>query len=150
MLKLITPLTQVDSSANFTVGSKTTTKDGNEYIYLPGTTAVAANDWVTFTSATGSVTRLATTGAKGQVAVAISAVIGPNYGWFCTKGLVKAKMGTGAGTAGAQLYASGTAAYAGTAVVSGDLLAGAFVSGTYASGSVTCWISNPFCTDTLS
>ena len=149
-MKLITPLTQVDSSAAFTVGSRTVTKDGNEYIYLPGTTSVEAQDWVTFTSASGSVTRLATTGAKGQVAVAISAVISNTYGWFCTKGLVNAKWGAGVTTAGSVLYASGTAAYAGTTVVAGDLLAGAFLSGTAASGSAACWINKPFCTDTIS
>jgi len=150
MVKLTAPLTNVDSSAAYTLGSVTMDKSGNEYIYLPGNTSVAAQDWVTFTSATGSVTRLATTGAKGQVAVAISAVTGPNYGWFQTKGLVNAKWGAGVTTAGFQLYASGTAAYAGAVVVAGDLLAGAYLSGTAASGSAACWINKPFCTDTLS
>ena len=149
MIKLITPLTQVDSSAAFTLGSKTTTKDGNEYIYLSGNADVAAKNWVTFTAATGSVTRFATRSGKGQVAVAISDVTAPNYGWFCTKGLVTAYV-SGVTTAGLALYSSGTVAQAGGSVTVGGLVAGAFISGTWASGSVTCWIDNPFCTNTLS
>jgi len=158
MIKLLTPLTQVDSSAAFTLGTRTATKDGNEYIYLPGTTSVAQYDVVTFlTAATvqgvnsyGSVTRLATTGGVGPVAVAQAAIISNKYGWFQTKGITWANAGVGC-TVSLPCYASGTAGLIGSGVVSGDLLAGMyFLQAGAPGGTVKVLMNDPFCTDTLS
>jgi hypothetical protein len=45
MLKLVTPLDQVDSDIpTYQVGTRTVTRDGNEYVYLPGVASVAQFD----------------------------------------------------------------------------------------------------------
>jgi len=151
MIKLVYPLSSVDSYAHYTVGTRVSDKSGNEYIYLPGTTSVAQYDWVTFTSATGSVTRLVAN-AKGQVGIAQAAITGPNYGWFQIKGVGSGNTG-GAWTSstGSAVYACGTTATVMTTIVSGDLIAGACIIDSAASGSTgTISLNYPFCTDTLS
>ena len=154
MIKLTSPLTQVDSTPKFTVGTKTQTKDGKEYIYLEGVADVVANDWVSFTSSTGSVARLLTTDTIGNVAVAVSAVVTGRYGWFGIKGQFTAKFGRGTLTAGQHLYSSGTVAYAGSEVIAGDLIAGAYMasgaSSTAATGTVLAELNYPFATGTIS
>lgn len=151
MLKLITPLDQIDSTAQFTPGTRATTNDGNEYIYMKGVYSNVANGWVTYVSPTGSITLLATTGAKGQVGITVGALETNKFGWVCIKGYVaKALWGAGPASANVQIWASGTASYAGTYSVAGDLLAGAFSAGTPASGSMAVSLNYPFCTDTIS
>ena len=155
MLKLISPIDQLDTYAKFTVGSRAVTKEGNEYIYLPGTTSVAQYDVVSFITAAngtsyGSVTRLATTGGKGRVAVAQAAIVSNDFGWFQVGGVGWANAGAVA-TAGAACYASGTVGLVGTTVVAGDLLAGMFCVGSgISAGTCKVLLENPFCTDTLS
>jgi hypothetical protein len=153
MIKIISPITQVDTTAQFTLGTRTKTKDGNEYIYLPGTSSVAKYDAVMFITAAnmsyGSVTRLATTGGIGLVGIAQGAIINSKYGWFQTGGVGWANAGRRA-TAGLAMYASGTVGTVGTGVVNGDLLAGMFCIGTgEASGTCKALLNDPFCTDTL-
>ena len=124
MVKITTPIDQVDSTAQFTVGTRTQTKDGNEYIYLPGTTSVAQYDWVTIHTASalsyGSVTRMGQLNA-GPVAIAQAAITGPNYGWFQVKGVGWGNAGEPV-SAGSALYASGTTGYVGTTVASNHLI----------------------------
>jgi len=155
MIKLITPLTKVDSvgSLSYTVGSVTQTKEGNEYIYLPGVASVAQYDWVTFVTAAGhsfgSVTRLAAS-AKGQVGIAQGAIIEGCHGWFQIKGTGWGKVGA-IFSAGSALYSCGTTATVTDAVVSGDLIAGAFALGSAAAGGTALVsIGYPYVTDTLS
>ena len=149
MIKIITPLDQVDSSAAFTVGTRTIDKSGNEYIYLPGTTSVAQYDWVTFTSASGSVVRLVAN-AKGQVGIAQGAIISNKFGWFGIAGILTGNCGTTT-AAGGTVYSCGTTATVSNALTSGDLIAGAFSSAIGTGGSTGAFSLNyPFCTDTLS
>lgn len=144
MIKLISPLDQVDSSARFTVGSRTTTNDGNEYIYLPGIASCAQYDWVIYNRGTssgttkasyGSVTRINITTA-GNAGIAQAAILGPKYGWFMIKG-------AGWGNAGAQvssgspIYASGTVGLVSTTVNAGNAVYNAFATQAGVSGG-TC------------
>lgn len=158
MIKLITPLTQIDSSPAFTLGTTTYTKEGNEYIYLRGVASVAQYDWVTFITAGslsgesmsyGSVTRLATTGGKGLVGIAQAAITEGKSGWFQIKGIGWGNAGMKI-SAGGPLYSSGTAGQAGGSSTAGDLIVGAFSVGASASGGTAMVsLSYPFCTDTL-
>ena len=152
MIKLTSPLTQVDSEAKFTVGTRTQTKDGNEYIYLPGVASVAARDWVTYNTLTsgsyGSVTRLAAD-AKGPVAIAQAAINGNSYGWFGVRGLFDGYCGQ-ATTSGHALYSCGTTAAVAGAKVNGDGVMNAFAVSTGVSGgTVKAHIVYPFVTDTV-
>jgi len=158
MIKLISPLTTIDSTPTFTLGTTTYTKDGNEYIYLRGVASVAAYSWVTFitaglttgeTHSYGSVTLLATTGGKGQVGIAQAAITEGKSGWFQIKGIGWGLAGMKC-TAGNAVWSSGTAGQAGGSSTAGDLVAGSFCIGSSASGGTALFAINyPFCTDTL-
>jgi len=150
MVKIIAPLTQVDSTtALYNVGSRTMTNDGNEYIYLPGADSVVLRDWVSIQTISGlsygSVTRLTTSG-KGLVGIAQGAIISNTYGWFGTYGVFYGKCGNTVAS-GTALYASGTTAAVDTVVTAGALLEGVIsvTTGTGAStGTVGVFINHPF------
>lgn len=159
MVKLLSPLDQVDSSMQYKLGSRTKTRDGNEYIYLPGTTSVVQYDWVSFlTAATveggmsyGSVTRLLS-GAVGDVGIAQGAIVSNKFGWFQVGGIGWGLSG-GVSSAAAALYgcASGSVGYA-TGSVSSSLIARAFSiqASATAGGTVKALIYHPFTTATMS
>lgn len=148
MLRLITPLTQVDDSATFTLGSRVINKSGNEYIYLSGVASTVAYDWVTFTGiSSGSVARLDTS-SKGCVGIAQGAITNNKYGWFLVAGEGKGNIGVTC-TAGSVLYSSGTAGQSGGSLVQDNLVAGAFAKTANAGGSATVCIHYPFMTNTL-
>ena len=150
MIKLISPLTQVDSSAKFAVGTKAQTEDGSEYIYLTGEASVAALDWVTFTNSAGSVVRLAAN-AKGNVGIAQAAIISNKWGWFQIKGNGWGNCGAEVSAGGSVIYSCGTTATVAPEVVAGDLLARAFfIDAGVSGGTVRVNLNYPFCTDTLS
>ncbi len=153
MIKLITPLDQIDSLPAFTVGTKTQTKEGNEYIYLPGVASTDKYDWVVYiTSASGlsygSVTRLATTGAIGPVAIAQGTIVSNKWGWFQIAGTATGHCSSI--TTAKPVSASGTAAFVTSTIVAGDLIAGAFCTASASDGTTTFFLDHPFCTDTLS
>ena len=150
MLKLITPLTQADSgNPQFTVGSRTMTKDGNEYIYLPGVASVAQYDWVTYKTATdlsyGSVTRLTPGDSAGPIAIAQAAITGNKYGWFLIKGMGWGNSGATWTATGSILYACGTTATVDNASTTGKTIIGSINVGAGASGgTVKALINYPF------
>ncbi len=152
MIQLITPLNQVDSSAAYTVGTKTMTKNGNEYIYLPGVASVATYDWVTYiTSATGlsygSVTRLATSGAVGLVGIAQGTIISNKWGWFQIAGTAIGNCNSIATTKA--VYASVTVAVVWTTVSTNEMIANAFCTASASDGTTTFLIDHPYITGTL-
>jgi hypothetical protein len=137
MVKLHSPLDQVDSSALYTVGSRTVDKNGSEYIYLPGQTSVAKYDWVIYKTAGaglsyGSVTRLLKAYA-GNVAIAQAAVVGPKYGWFQIYGIGWGNVGD-TFSAGSPIYSCGTTATVSTTYVASCAIYNAIGLQTGASG----------------
>jgi hypothetical protein len=148
MLKLITPVDTVDTTQQFTIGSRAKTKDGNVYIYLPGTTSVAKYDWVIFVTTTnglsyGSVTRLTATDG-GPVAIAQGAIISNTFGWFLIDGVGWASAGE-AVSAGSPLYASGTTALVGTTVAAISAIYGAYPqTAGISGGTFKAQIRNPY------
>ena len=131
MVKIITPIDQVDSTAQFTPGTRADTTDDNEYIYLPGTTSVAQYDFVNIRTASalsyGSVTRMVYTNA-GPVAIAQAAITANSFGWFLIKGVGWGLAGEVAAN-GSILYASGTTGYVGTTVAANYGIYGALCVG---------------------
>jgi hypothetical protein len=136
-VKLIYPLDQADTLiTEYEVGSRTITKDGNEYIYLPGIVSCAKYDWVVYkTTGTGlsygSVTRMVN-GTAGMVGIAQAAITGPKYGWFLIKGVGWGNAGE-AFSSGSPLYSSGTTATVGTTFVASTAVYGAIGLGTSVS-----------------
>jgi len=149
MLKISTPFTQVDSAAQFTTGSKTVDRNGVEYIYLKGVASVAQYEWVIYTNSSGSVTRL-TTATLGNVGIAQGAITEGKFGWFAIKGRTTGLLGTGPGTAGLRLSASGTAAYVSGGTVANTGILGAFLATTSTGTISTVELNYPVYTGAIS
>lgn len=149
-VSLIYPLTQIDTSKSYELGSTTITKDGKEYIYLAGCGTTIAGNFVTYDYAYA--TTLLESNGIGPVALTIGAVDSTSkYGWYQIKGPGTA-YAYGTTTAKTALYSAGTAGYVCSYVVTGDLIAGGFASTTGTSWGTpfTVYLNYPFCTDTLS
>jgi hypothetical protein len=148
MIKIHGPLDQVDLYAGYALGSKTMDNSGNEFIYLSGVASCAQYDWVTFTgNSTGSVTRLATASAKGNVAIAQAAITNNRYGWFLIKGQGRGNADSGT-TAGDNLYSSGTVAIVKSLTTPGSIICRSVAKSSVAGGSIIATIEYPFITST--
>ena len=134
MLKIISPLDQVDSAITpgFAYGSRGIDNKGNEYIYLPGTTSVEKYDACIFTTSSGSVTRMVSTNTlSAQMGVAQGAITSNSAGWFQTYGEGWVQCGTTT-SSGSALYSGGT-----TGTLTGASTTSASILGAIAIGAGT-------------
>jgi len=147
MIKLITPLSQVDTSAKFTLGTQTMDKEGNVYIYMTGVASTIVGSWVTYDEL--YITTLLVANASGPVAVSMGINVASTYGWYQILG--KAQACTAADCAdNAPLGFETTSGYAGDGRAAGDMIYGAIsrqgtAGGAAAVKTVQIWF--PFCTD---
>ena len=106
-------LTQIDDSALRTVGERWDDGNGSVYIYLQGIASVILGDFVTYyaTTTAVAVTARATTGSKGNLAIAMAAIVAGKFGWFQIAGLnlVAGAISGGGAAAGAPAYLTATA-----------------------------------------
>jgi hypothetical protein len=143
MIKLITPLSQVDTTVAFTLGTQTMDKSGNIYVYMLGVASTIVGSWVTFDEA--YTTTLLVANASGPVAVSMGINVASTYGWYQIWG--KASACTAADCAdNAPLGYETTAGYAGDGRAAGDMIYGA-ISRQGAAAVTTVQIWNPFVTD---
>jgi hypothetical protein len=89
-----------------------------EFIYLKGVASTVAGSWVTYNMDDGSTTLLAAN-AIGPVAVAMSANVASQYGWYQIQGKAVGKALTAFADNG-NVYATATAGSVDDAVVAGD------------------------------
>jgi hypothetical protein len=96
-----------------------------EFIYLTGVASTAVGSWVTYDIDGASALLVAS--AVGPVAIAMSANVASQYGWYMIHGKHNAALcwGTLALASNALLYATASAGLVDDAVVSGDLIRGA-------------------------
>src|SRR3990167_9556865 len=133
--------TQEDTSIQVQLGTRQRDATGNEFIYLQGTASTIAGSWVKFTETYS--TSLATANDVGPIAIAGTASVLAEYGWYQVYGYHTGAANLGAVTADKQLYLTSTAGYADDADVPGDTIIGA-VSVAASSGSATAvWINYP-------
>lgn len=93
-----------------------------EFIYLKGVASTAVGDVVAFSLATGTTTRcLAAT--RGPLAIAMSANVANQYGWYCIRGNVPVSA-AGAVVIGAVVYLTATAGAVDDAVTAGSGVSG--------------------------
>jgi len=121
-----------------------------EFIYLRGVASTAVGSWVTYNSDDGS-TALLAANAIGPVAVAMSANVANQFGWYQIQGKAVARVATGF-VDNANLYATATAGTADDAVVAGDRIknaVGASAIGTPSAGLAEVEIARPFMDDGL-
>jgi hypothetical protein len=91
-----------------------------EFIYLKGVASTAVGSWVTI--ADNSTTALAVANAVGQVAVAMSACVASNWGWYQISGQAAGKVLTSFAATGGDAYLTATAGSLDDADVAGDFV----------------------------
>lgn len=121
-----------------------------EFIYLKGVASTAIGSWVTYNQDDWS-TDLLAANAIGQVAVAMSANVASQYGWYQISGKAIGKALTGF-LDNANVYATATAGSVDDAVVAGDrvkLAKGASAVDTPSTGLAEFEIARPFMDDAV-
>jgi len=119
-----------------------------EFIYLKGLAATAVGSWVTFNQ-DDNTTALLAANAIGPVAIAMSANVADQYGWYQIYGKAVGKV-LAAYADNGLVYATATAGSVDDAVVAGDrvkLALGASAIGTPAAGLAEFEIQYPFMDD---
>ena len=132
------------------VRAKDPTYGVGEFIYLQGVASTAVGSWVTYNPDDWSTTLLAAN-AIGPVAVAMSASVASNFGWYQISGKAVGAVLTGFAD-NANPYATATAGSVDDAVVAGDrvkLAKGASAIGTPSAGLAEFEIARPFMDDAV-
>jgi hypothetical protein len=135
------PLGTIVQADDETLGS-------GEFIYLKGVASTAVGSWVTYYQSDYTTTLLAANDI-GQTAVAMSANVANQYGWYQIGGKAVGKALTGY-VDNALVYATATAGSVDDAVVAGDrvkLAHGASAVGTPSAGLAYFEIARPFMDD---
>lgn len=143
-----------DTTQRHPLGTIVTADDptylAGEFIYLKGVASTAVGSWVTYNMDDGSTTLLAAN-AIGPVAVAMSANVASQYGWYQIQGKAVGKALTGFVDNG-NVYATATAGSIDDAVVAGDRVKGAVGASavdTPSTGLAEFEIARPFMDDAL-
>lgn len=121
-----------------------------EFIYLKGVASTAVGEWVTYNNDDFTTTRLAAN-AIGPVAVAMSANVANQFGWYQIKGKAVGKCLAGF-LDDANVYATATAGSVDDAIVAGDRVKnakGASAIGTPSAGLAEFEIDYPVMDDGL-
>ncbi len=127
------------------LGTRAKDAAGNEFIYLLGVASTAVGDFVTYTDAFATARLVAD--AVGNVAVAMSACVALNYGWYQIFG--KATGATDAVATNVAVYIDATTGRVDDSAVSGDFVYGVITRSTDASTNLaTVELSYPFVTNT--
>lgn len=115
-----TSTVQIGKLGRIVQGFSTTYGQG-EFIYLKGVASTAIGDLVTYDVLNATTTRTVAS-SRGPVAIALSANVANQYGWYQIAGSNYVKAGTVA--SGAVVYVTATAGQIDDAVVSGDKVDG--------------------------
>jgi len=115
------PIEVTDTVQNHPIGTIVTASDpvygAGEFVYLKGVASTAVGDLVIYDTYANT-TKRAVAGDRGPAAVAMSANVANQFGWYQVVGSVAVKSGTVA--ANGNVYVTATAGTVDDAVVSGD------------------------------
>lgn len=114
-----------------------------EFVYLNGLASTAVGEVVIYDQKVPETTR-AVAGSRGPIAVAMSANVAGQYGWYQVKGSAVIKAGTVADNG--NVYLTATAGTVDDAVVAGDKIDGArfkTADGSPSAGFAICEINGP-------
>jgi hypothetical protein len=114
-----------------------------EFLYLLGVASTGPGDFVNYNLKTGVTVRAVHGGATstGPGAVAMSANVAGQYGWYCVFGAVPVTAGTVA--ADLPLYLTSTAGSLDDAIVAGDKISGLVSRAATSAGYATCQLAYP-------
>lgn len=145
-------ISETSTVKNHTLGTIVQAKDptynAGEFIYLEGVASTAVGSWVTYDQ-DGNTTALLAANAIGPVAVAMSANVASQYGWYQISGKAVGKA-LAAYADNGLVYATATAGSIDDAVVAGDrvkLAKGASAVDTPSTGLAEFEIQRPFMDD---
>lgn len=140
-------ITDTSTTQTLPIGSRVkathSTYGQAEFVYLKGLASTAVGELVIFDQYANTTTR-AVAGSRGAAAVAMSANVASQYGWYAIAGSVPIKAGTVA--ANGAVYVTATAGTVDDAVVSGDKVDGArfkTADGTPSAGLAIAQLSRP-------
>lgn len=141
------PIANTETTQYHPLGTRVFATDptygAGEFVYLKGVASTAVGDAVIYDQYAGTTTR-AVAGSRGPVAVAMSANVANQYGWYQVSGSAVVTCGTVA--ANTPQYVTATAGSTDDAVVAGDKIDG-FVSktanGTPSAGKLVAQIAHP-------
>lgn len=119
-----------------------------EFIYLAGVASTVVGSWVTFNQDDGTTTLLAAN-AIGPVAVAMSANVASQYGWYQIYGKCPSALVLAGFADNANVYATATAGSVDDAVVAGDRVKNARGASAISSGAAEMELWYPFMDDGL-
>lgn len=146
------PIADTSTTANHTLGTIVRAQDptygAGEFIYLKGVASTVVGSWVTYNQDDNS-TALLAANAIGPVAVAMSANVASQYGWYQISGKAVGKAAAAYADNGL-VYATATAGTVDDAVVAGDrvkLALGASAVDTPSTGLAEFEIQRPFMDD---
>lgn len=146
------PIAVTDTTQNHPLGTKVRAVDPTygegEFIYLAGVASTALGSWVTIHE-DGYTTTLLAANDIGQTAVAMSANVASQYGWYQVSGKAIGKALTGY-VDNALVYATATAGSVDDSVVAGDRVKkaiGASAVDTPSTGLAEFEINYPFMDD---
>lgn len=145
------PINDTSITQNHSIGKRVRAKDATygaaEFIYLKGVASTAAGDVVVYDETANTTTRAVhTTAARGQVAVAMSANVASQYGWYMISGSCLVNSGANTVAAGTPVFLTSTAAQIDDAVVSTDKVDGmttTAANGATTSGFTLCQMDRP-------
>lgn len=120
------PIAATSTVQNHPIGTRVTAYDPTygegEFIYLKGLASTAVGEVVIYDTYTNT-TKRGVAGDRGPVAVAMSANVANQYGWYQTRGAAVVKVAAGF-AAGGNVYWTATAGTVDDAVVAGDKIDG--------------------------
>jgi hypothetical protein len=141
------PIAVTDTTQNHPLGTIVKAKDPTygegEFVYLKGLASTAVGEAVIYDQYAGT-TKRAVAGDRGPAAIAMSANVASQYGWYQIGGSAVAKTGTVA--AAGNVYVTATAGTLDDATVSGDKIDGArfkTADGTPSAGFAIAQLDRP-------
>lgn len=148
------PIAETSTTQRHPLGTVVTATDptylAGEFIYLAGVASTVVGSFVTYNMDDGT-TALLAANAIGPVAVAMSANVASQYGWYQIQGKAVGKALTGF-LDNANVYGTATAGSVDDAVVAGDRVQnckGASAVDTPSAGLAEFEIARPFVNDAL-
>jgi hypothetical protein len=145
-------IAETSTVQNHPLGTRVQAQDPSygvgEFIYLKGLAATAVGSWVTFLQDDGA-TALLAANAIGPVAVAMSANVADQYGWYQIYGKCPSALVLAGFADNANVYATATAGSVDDAVVAGDRVKNARGASAIASGAAEMELWYPFMDDAL-
>lgn len=148
----VSDITETGTTQLYPLGTRVQAQDPvygvGEFVYLLGVASTAVGSWVTFNQDDGSTTLLAAN-AIGPVAVAMSANVASQYGWYQIYGKNPAALVLAGFADNANVYATATAGSVDDAVVAGDRVKNARGASAISSGAAEMELWYPFMDDGL-